>query len=195
MIKLNILPSITALNVCPKAICVCRNPADKPVSPAQPDPPTNWQSICCLFSCLQRDKTRPCIVPLCPTSSSLCYLWCWAGLRSARWWWTGGASGQCLCVVSTPCRPPPVPASAAAAPPGFSARKPDWTVGPSRYGSLLLIYLCDTFFVMHNTRFTYSVIIYERLILTSLSPWRLRNTSSWLSPCAGDESETGTERR
>lgn len=30
-------------------------------------------------------------------------------------------------------------------------------------------------------------------IPTSLSPWRLRNTSSWLSPCAGDESETETD--
>lgn len=112
-----------------KAICVCRNPADKPVTPSQPDPHTNWQSICrLLFSCLQKDKTWACIVPLCLISSSLCYLWCWAGLRSAHWWWTGDALGQCLCDASTLCQPLPVPASAVAAPPRFSARKPDWTV-------------------------------------------------------------------
>lgn len=75
------------------------------------------------FSCLQRDKTWACIVPLRPISSSPCYLWRWADPRSARWWWTGGVSGRCRCVASPLCRPLPVPASAAAVPPRFSIRK------------------------------------------------------------------------
>lgn len=130
-----------------KAICVCRNPTDKPITPPRHSL-THKQTdkaSAAFFSCLQKDKTRPSIVPLRLISSSLCYLWCWAGLRSARWLWTGGVSGQCLCVVSTLYQPLPVLASAAAAPPRFSARKPDWTVCP------LQIWASSTFLFMWHT--------------------------------------------
>lgn len=101
-------------------ICFCRSPADKANIPSQPLSLVNQQSV-----------GRPhAAVPRRLISSSLCYLWCWADLRSARWWWIGGVSEQCPCVASMLCQPLPVPASAAAAPPRFSARKQHWAVCP-----------------------------------------------------------------
>lgn len=170
-------------------------------------PQTDKASVV-FFSCLHKDKTQPCVVPLCPISFSLCYLWCWAGLRSARWWWTGGVLGQCLCVASPPCQLLPVPASTAAAPPRFSARKPHWTVCPLQIwvsSTLLFMWhifynVCILYYFLIHSALSQSIVmyIYESLALllskfTSLSPWRLRNTSSGLSPWAGDESGTEPE--
>lgn len=57
-----------------------------------------------------------------------------------------------------------------------------------------LICTCDTFMATQKTQKALFQNRYCRFwflnfdILTSLSPWRLRSTSSGLSPCAGDES-------
>lgn len=135
-------------------------------------------------SCLQKDITLFCVVPLCLISFSQRYLWCWAGLRSAHWWWTGGASGQCLCVASMLCQPLPVPASAASAPPRFSARKPDWTVCPSRYGSFIHVTyslwcaICNSLIYI-ATRFTKALSQAE---WKRESPLCLHDASSQLHP-------------
>lgn len=54
-----------------------------------------------------------------------------------------------------------------------------------------------TFIITHYTCIFQSRFCQSRFlnfdILTSLSPWRLRNTSSGLSPCAGDKSRTETK--
>lgn len=62
-----------------------------------------------------------------------------------------------------------------------------------------LICPCDTFITTQKSRIFQNRYCRSWFlnfdILTSLSPWRLRSTSSGLSPCAGDESGMETERQ